>query len=453
MQRDREDCDDTLHENDESADELRPEDLGIDTSNGPDLILGRHMRRITVPPRRDENGRLSRENQPYVPYLALEQLSDLTPAPDKWLWPGRIPLARLTLIAGEPRVGKSLVALDMAARVSRGAAWPDEMGPDSPGSDASDPSQPAGNVLILGMNSASAADVAARLSRAGADRSKIYFADGVYQPYSVEPSQGWKRQISLADDLASVSKTIQELSPVRLVILDPLWVFTGARGHSQAVRLANLAELAADSGAAIVGVTDLVRDNRGRGSLRVKGERALAEAAHTVWGIVPHPEDDEMRVLLPLKTELPVSVSGAPGSAAGGFGLEFLIAAGQIAWDSQPSPLTVESVLAAERYGGELEAVEEWLRRLLSGGSLPAKYIFAQARECGISMGTLRRAKVAIDVHVQRHGDAEDPHWVWSLECATRIESNKPNGARIDEITCAPCEKPAELIEIAGAMP
>ncbi|MBM4042301.1 MAG: hypothetical protein FJ290_27725 [Planctomycetes bacterium] len=47
----------------------------------------------------------------------------------KWLWPGRVPLGRMTLLIGDPGRGKSLLALDMAARVTRGAAWPDQGAP------------------------------------------------------------------------------------------------------------------------------------------------------------------------------------------------------------------------------------------------------------------------------------------------------------------------------------
>jgi hypothetical protein len=44
----------------------------------------------------------------------------------EWLWPGRIPIGKVTLMVGDPGNGKSLVALDVAARVSRGRAWPEE---------------------------------------------------------------------------------------------------------------------------------------------------------------------------------------------------------------------------------------------------------------------------------------------------------------------------------------
>ncbi len=49
-------------------------------------------------------------------------LSNVTRELLAWLWPGRIPLGKLTLLAGDPGLGKSFVTLDMAARVSIGEA-------------------------------------------------------------------------------------------------------------------------------------------------------------------------------------------------------------------------------------------------------------------------------------------------------------------------------------------
>src|SRR5690242_2281295 len=43
----------------------------------------------------------------------------------QWLWPERIALGTLTVLAGDFESGKSLLAADLAARVSRGEAWPD----------------------------------------------------------------------------------------------------------------------------------------------------------------------------------------------------------------------------------------------------------------------------------------------------------------------------------------
>ncbi|WIG61809.1 MAG: hypothetical protein OJF49_004558 [Ktedonobacterales bacterium] len=44
-------------------------------------------------------------------------LSRLQPEKHEWLWPGRIPMGAITILDGDPGLGKSLVALDLIARV------------------------------------------------------------------------------------------------------------------------------------------------------------------------------------------------------------------------------------------------------------------------------------------------------------------------------------------------
>ena len=51
----------------------------------------------------------------------MVHMSEVKPRPLEWLWPGRIPLGKLTLIPGDPGLGKTFVTIDMSARVSRGA--------------------------------------------------------------------------------------------------------------------------------------------------------------------------------------------------------------------------------------------------------------------------------------------------------------------------------------------
>ena len=42
----------------------------------------------------------------------------------KWLWIERFPKGKLSIIAGDPGLGKSQVSLWMAAAVSNGGQWP-----------------------------------------------------------------------------------------------------------------------------------------------------------------------------------------------------------------------------------------------------------------------------------------------------------------------------------------
>ena len=84
-----------------------------------------------------------------------------------WLWPNRIPLGKLTLIAGYPSSGKTSITLDVAARVSRGAPAPDQP-------DALFPSAP---VVLALLDGNPKSDVLPVLRLFGADLERIYLAD------------------------------------------------------------------------------------------------------------------------------------------------------------------------------------------------------------------------------------------------------------------------------------
>ena len=56
------------------------------------------------------------------------RLSDVASERVGWLWEGRIPRGKLTIVEGDPGTGKSAMIMDLAARVSAGQAMPDGSG-------------------------------------------------------------------------------------------------------------------------------------------------------------------------------------------------------------------------------------------------------------------------------------------------------------------------------------
>ena len=70
----------------------------------------------------DEDGPLGNEPSGIL-------LSDVEIQQIEWLWHGRIPLGKITLLDGDPGMGKSLLAINIAACVSTGHPMPD----DTPG--------------------------------------------------------------------------------------------------------------------------------------------------------------------------------------------------------------------------------------------------------------------------------------------------------------------------------
>ena len=94
-------------------------------------------------------------------------LSEVQSKPMQWLWDGRVPFGKVTLLDGEPGSGKSLLALDLAARVSRNTAMP------LSGLKGSGPA----NVIIYNDDDNIADTVRPRLEAAGADLTRIRCAD------------------------------------------------------------------------------------------------------------------------------------------------------------------------------------------------------------------------------------------------------------------------------------
>src|SRR6202022_215381 len=112
----------------------------------------------------------------------------------------------LTLLAGEPGIGKSLVAVDLAARLSRGEAWPDNPAV----------SQPAASAIIFSLEDDLRDTIVPRLRRAGADLDRTFACEGVYNRPPFKDLK-YKRRFKVPDDIRSLRRALKELWPVRLV--------------------------------------------------------------------------------------------------------------------------------------------------------------------------------------------------------------------------------------------
>lgn len=57
--------------------------------------------------------------------VELVRMAEVTEKPITWLWPGFVPLGKLTLLAGTGGTGKSTLAFSMASIVTTAGMWPD----------------------------------------------------------------------------------------------------------------------------------------------------------------------------------------------------------------------------------------------------------------------------------------------------------------------------------------
>lgn len=57
--------------------------------------------------------------------LAIHNLKDVVPKDPEWIWPGRIPLKLVSLITGDPGIGKTHALISLACTFAEGGSWPD----------------------------------------------------------------------------------------------------------------------------------------------------------------------------------------------------------------------------------------------------------------------------------------------------------------------------------------
>jgi hypothetical protein len=317
----------------------------------------------------------------------------------EWLWPGRIPLGRLTLIAGDPGIGKSLVAVDLAARLSRGAAWPDD--PECP--------QPPAGAVIFSLEDDLRDTILPRLERAGADLGRTFACEGVYNRPPFKDLK-YKRRFRVPDDIRSLRRALKELWPVRLVVIDPITAYCG-KGDGPGASVVHsmlwpLAELAAEYNVAVVCTTHLRSSGR-KALYRAAGSLSFTTAARAVWGIMRHPHEAAKRVMLPVKMNLAPDITGL------GFRID---ETGAVVWDREPVRLTADGALEAEHDGSKFAEATQFLRVALADGPRSAREVIAEAGERGISKATLRRARVELGVVIDTTGACEKGRSKWSLK-------------------------------------
>jgi len=138
------------------------------------------------------------------------RLSSVRPAATKWIWYPWLPAGTLTILDGDPGLGKSTLTLDLAARLTRGATLPfEETGSGEPES--------AANVLLLSAEDDAARTIQPRLLAAGADLDRVHLLG------TVRDALG-ERMPELPGDLDAA---LTRIPGVRLVVVDPLMAFLG----------------------------------------------------------------------------------------------------------------------------------------------------------------------------------------------------------------------------------
>jgi RecA-family ATPase len=313
----------------------------------------------------------------------------------EWLWQGRVPLGGLTVLAGEPGLGKSLLGIWLAARLSRG-----------------DLGRPGASLLLTAEDSREYT-VLPRLTAARAKLARIAFPP--------PGSDGLDRVIRLPDDVGLLRELVAKTA-AKLVVIDPLVAYLPAKVNSwqdQSLRgaLAPLAALAQEQGTAMLLIAHL---NKGRDAdplRRLGGSIALAAAARSLLLLARDPDDPEgaagpRRVLAQAKSNLGLlqpSLAFQIKAAS----LTSQVTSAYLETDGT-SRFTAAELLALNEAEAQskLSEAEGLLQAELEDGPRPVSELRAAALELGISITTLDRAKKKLGA---RSVKLDLDRWGWVL--------------------------------------
>ena len=314
----------------------------------------------------------------------------------RWLWRHRLPLGGAVILAGQEGLGKSTLAVELAAQVTLGTL-------------DGDLSEPA-SVVYVSAEDSEAHTLVPRLTAAGADLTRVHFV-------RIDELSGG---LAIPHDLPELTAAMRAVG-ARLLVLDPLTVHIGD-DHTDSHKdrdvrraLAPLAGAMDELQAVAVGIMHWNKAPTTTALDRVLGSRAFTAAARAVLGVGIDPSDPERRVVLLVKSNLGPMAAPALAFKVEGRAVPdpddpdgaFPIQTSGLVWLGEREGLRSSDLFrvadADER--ASLGAAEDWLRDTLSDGPLPAQELNQGMRAAGIPERTFRRARESLKVTTKRMRD------------------------------------------------
>jgi hypothetical protein len=327
-----------------------------------------------------------------------------------WIWNQVIPLDRLTLFAGDGGLGKSLTAIDIAARGSVGRPMPFETEADR---------RPPFSTIIIQTEDDLESTIKPRLEAAGADASKVHMMNTILL------GDGTETSFDAVKHLDQLADAIDSLGDCSLVLIDSLPEFMPGvnfwKDHELRAALSPLRKLAKDKHVSVVVVSHLNKGQQNSAKQRVTGSTALVNSCRANWLFTPHPDDEEVTLMLSLKGN-----DLERGQTGFSFSLEEIEVFGanavgtpRILWMDERSTITADQAQQRQRMipdkSGEpakvrkIDETVNWLTLLLSGGPKSPKQIDVLGKEHGYKEPTVYRAKKMLGVVKNEFGEWQLP--------------------------------------------
>lgn len=302
----------------------------------------------------------------------VQRASEIEDEDVDWLWMHRIPAGTLSRVDGNPGLGKSVMTLDLAAKVSTGEPLP-----------GSDEVRPPADVLVMAAED-DKATIKRRLVAAGADLDRVHIVTS--------------EMLTLPKNNRVLERMIEERD-IRLAIIDPLMAFLGEKvnanqDHDVRKVLRPLRAIAERTGAAILLVGHLNKSDNTTSIYRSVGSIGLLASVRVAMLVAEHPTEPNRRALSVSKSNLgPKPESWVFEVVDGGRGDPL------VKW-IETADLSADDLLKGRPTTSDKGSLAKALLvEMLTGTDVAANEILAEAARRQIGESMVRAAKKALGVN------------------------------------------------------
>lgn len=321
--------------------------------------------------------------------IVKRKFSQIERRPIQWLWKPYMAAGMITLLSGDPGIGKSFVALDRAAEVTRNGGF----------------------VLYLSIENPPEEVLAPRFEALKGNPEMIELIEGI--EYGGEGDKQ-VRGITLRD-LKILEKEIQCHENVQLIVIDPVQSYLGEkvdahRSNETRPVLDGLTALCRRHGVAPLILRHCSKASTGKVLYRGLGSIDFTAAARSELIVG---EQNGRMAMAHLKTNLSKRGPTLGYEIVESDGV-MLYETGLFRWtgecDLKPEDLVDEEVIDEEQKSA-LEEAEAFLKELLASGPLDNKQVVSIGKDAGIAERTLKRAKARLKIKAVRSRTG----WDWVL--------------------------------------
>jgi hypothetical protein len=319
--------------------------------------------------------------------LVVRRMAEIVAGEVSWLWPGRVPLGCITLLVGEGDAGKTFIACDLVARISRDGRYPDgEQGL-------------VGQSLFVTAEDWLDKTLRPRLDLMGANPANVFFLELVDRA-------GQMDGLSLDRDLPLVEQYLADNPELRLVVIDPIMACMGDANiykESEVRRVLTRMKLIAEKfSVAFLLIMHFTKNNEQSVAQKVSGSVAFRNAARVIWSVALDPDD-----IKPTLSETRRLMQRVKGNIKGvtETGLSYWLTEQGIVWSDEPIFVSANEIVGNaksddKKYAQAEALLEEALRR----GPVLIGDIFKLAKPKEISRRTLERVKADMGIRSVKRG-------------------------------------------------